>query len=210
MPQRCAHLIESIDNRAPPQKILLVDRSPRTPKIVVHSSPGHRSASWGRDRAGLQCSTASRFPPGLDMLKHLRTLITSYSYMDPLLEHEHENRHERGLLTIDTDQSSHQGCVKSRRPRQRSGTVPARNRRPAYHSLTHHTTGHQVQCGFSEGSYGLTTWKMVYSTGMTVLPILSDITEEDLRSPYPLATQELPYLLEIVRAVLYFPRSASG
>jgi hypothetical protein len=50
--------------------------------------------------------------------------------MGPLLEHE------RGLLTIDTDQSSHQGCVKSRRPRQRSGTVPARNRRPAYHSLT--------------------------------------------------------------------------
>jgi hypothetical protein len=75
MPHRCAHLIESIDNRAPPQKILLVDRSPRTPKIVVHSSPGHRPASWGRDRAGLQCSTAFRFPPSLDMLKHLRTLI---------------------------------------------------------------------------------------------------------------------------------------
>jgi hypothetical protein len=56
--------------------------------------------------------------------------------MGPLLEHEHENEHERGLRTIDTEPILAPGCVKSRRPRQRSGTVPTRNRRPTYHSLT--------------------------------------------------------------------------
>jgi hypothetical protein len=60
--------------------------------------------------------------------------------------------HERGLLTIDTDQTSHQGCVEE----PDSVQVPYPHAIGVLHITHSPCDWDQVQYGFSEGSDGLT------------------------------------------------------